>query len=196
MAPRRRRTTGPRLSPSSWTDAALEAIAEGGIAGVVVETLAERIGATKGSFYWHFASRDDLIAATLERWEQVRTTAIVAELEAIDDPSERLQALAQVETSGSIAVDVEVALLVSADHPVVGPMLHRVYEQRVAFVTKLYSELGFTRTEAAARALLTYSAFLGRLAIRRVAPDLLPSGRALRAHLLRTINILAANDAP
>ena len=31
---------------------------------MAVEPLAKRLGATKGSFYWHFDNRDALIAAT------------------------------------------------------------------------------------------------------------------------------------
>src|SRR5829696_7253917 len=49
------------LSRRAWTHAALEAIAEGGLAAVAVAPLAIRLGATKGSFYWHFASRESLV---------------------------------------------------------------------------------------------------------------------------------------
>jgi AcrR family transcriptional regulator len=34
---------------------------------VVVETLADRLGATKGGFYWHFPDREALVAPVLER---------------------------------------------------------------------------------------------------------------------------------
>ena len=61
---------GRRLSPQDWIDAALAAIAAGGLAAVAVEPLAARLGTTKGSFYWHFASRDALLKAALANWEQ------------------------------------------------------------------------------------------------------------------------------
>jgi Bacterial regulatory proteins, tetR family len=38
--------------------AALAAIAKGGLAAVAVEPLAARLGATKGSFYWHLTWGD------------------------------------------------------------------------------------------------------------------------------------------
>ncbi|MGH3388225.1 MAG: TetR family transcriptional regulator, partial [Actinomadura sp.] len=41
-----------RLSRADWANAALEAIAEGGLAAVAIEPLATRLGTTKGSFYW------------------------------------------------------------------------------------------------------------------------------------------------
>ncbi|MDQ6732181.1 MAG: TetR/AcrR family transcriptional regulator, partial [Actinomycetota bacterium] len=53
------------LSRTDWTEAALLALAHDGLAGVAVQPLARRLGATKGSFYWHFADRAELIAATL-----------------------------------------------------------------------------------------------------------------------------------
>ena len=47
-----------RLAREDWVDAALAAIAEGGVAAVAVEPIAARLGTTKGSFYWHFHDRD------------------------------------------------------------------------------------------------------------------------------------------
>ena len=58
-----------RLSAEDWAQAALDLIAEQGVAAVAVEPLARRLGVTKGSFYWHFPSRDALLQAALERWE-------------------------------------------------------------------------------------------------------------------------------
>ena len=57
------------MDREQWAEAALGAIATGGIKAVAVEPLAARLGVTKGSFYWHFADRRALIDAALERWE-------------------------------------------------------------------------------------------------------------------------------
>jgi AcrR family transcriptional regulator len=46
------------LSKGDWIRAALFAIADRGTAGVVVEPPAASLGTTKGSFYWHFRSRE------------------------------------------------------------------------------------------------------------------------------------------
>ena len=58
-----------RLTADDWAQAALDLIAEQGVAAVAVEPLARRLRVTKGSFYWHFPSRDALLQAALERWE-------------------------------------------------------------------------------------------------------------------------------
>src|SRR5690606_34135016 len=72
-----------RLSAEDWAQAALELIAEQGVAAVAVEPLARRLGVTKGSFYWHFPSREALLVAALERWEQFEQEEVFGQLEAI-----------------------------------------------------------------------------------------------------------------
>src|SRR5690242_9998004 len=59
-----------RLSAGDWEQAALDVIAEQGVAAVTVESLARQLGVTKGSFYWHFPTREALLKAALERWER------------------------------------------------------------------------------------------------------------------------------
>ncbi|MBM7092942.1 helix-turn-helix transcriptional regulator, partial [Streptomyces sp. S12] len=75
-----------RLSADDWAQAALDLIAEQGVAAVAVEPLARRLGVTKGSFYWHFPSRDALLVAALERWEKVEQETVFGQLEPIPDP--------------------------------------------------------------------------------------------------------------
>ena len=74
-----------RLTRDDWITAALAAIADGGLAAVGVEPLAARLGATQGSFYWHFENRDALLEAAIGRWEKETTTDVVAEITAAYD---------------------------------------------------------------------------------------------------------------
>src|SRR5437868_10038617 len=85
-----------RLSADDWAQAALDLIAEQGVAAVAVEPLARRLGVTKGSFYWHFPSRESLLVAALERWEKTEQEAIFGQLEQIADPRQRLRQLFDV----------------------------------------------------------------------------------------------------
>src|SRR5688500_18331891 len=85
--------TASRLTVDDWTAAALEAMAGGGLAAVAVEPLATRLGATKGSFYWHFANRDALIEAAVLRWEREHTEAVIGLINAQPDPLARLRLL-------------------------------------------------------------------------------------------------------
>src|ERR687888_537455 len=93
-----------QLSASDWVRAAMEAIVEHGVAAVAVEPLAARLGATKGSFYHHFANRDALIVAALEDWETAQTEAVIERLDLIRDPGERLRAVIAAASACTAAV--------------------------------------------------------------------------------------------
>ena len=90
------KTDKARLSAEDWALAALDVIAEQGLAAVAVEPLARRLGVTKGSFYWHFPSREALLVAALERWEKTEQETVFGKMEAVSDPRVRLRELFQV----------------------------------------------------------------------------------------------------
>ena len=81
------------LGKRDWILEAVVLIAQGGTARVAVEPLAKRLGATKGSFYWHFANRDELVAETLAHGEREFTDGPIALVERIPDPLARITAL-------------------------------------------------------------------------------------------------------
>jgi AcrR family transcriptional regulator len=184
----------PRLTPGDWVAAALAAIAEGGLAAVAVEPLAGRLGATKGSFYWHFASRDELLTAALARWEQQTTTEVAARARAAGPgPAARLRLLI-TETARIAETDrVGLALLASAAQPAVAATLERVTRSRLAILVTLFGELGLPPATARRRALLAYSAYLGHAQLSHTTPQLLPRAPAARhASLDEVISTLTA----
>jgi len=160
------------LSRGDWTAAALDALAEVGLAGVAIDPLARRLGATKGSFYWHFASRDELIAATLELWERRDTIELLAALEAIADPQERLVALARgAYGTAARGTDPQAGVLAAAADPRVAPVLERVTTARLAALERLFGDAGLEPAEAARRARLAYALYVGVADLRRAAPS-------------------------
>jgi AcrR family transcriptional regulator len=172
--------TRRRLNREDWTDAALTALAEGGVAAVAIEPLAQRLGATKGSAYWHFPGRDALLRATLERWADEHTEAVIDLVEAEADPARRLHTLFASVLLHPDGNAVELALLASADDPVVGPVLRRVTERRVSYLASLLAQYGFPRAHARRRAVLAYATYLGHAQLLRAAPEMLPKGRTAR----------------
>jgi AcrR family transcriptional regulator len=189
-----RASSSQRLSRADWAAVALAVIAEGGLAAVAVEPLAARLGATKGSFYWHFPNREALLEAALERWEQVHTTAVNAEVEAAPGgPVAQLRLLVKRATEMAERDRIGLALLATADHPAVAPVLARVTERRIGFIAGLFVQLGFTPAAARRRALLTYSAYLGQAQLAHATPQVLPRGRAAqRAYLDHALDALTA----
>jgi AcrR family transcriptional regulator len=57
------------LQPQDWVRAAASRLAQEGIDAVRVEVLARELGVSKGSFYWHFRDREELLNALLADWE-------------------------------------------------------------------------------------------------------------------------------
>ncbi len=152
-----------RLSADDWAQEALDQIAEQGVASVAVEPLARRLGVTKGSFYWHFPSRDALLQAALERWETVEQEEIFGSLERVPDPRDRLRALFQVVAHEVKSHIIYSELLKALDHPAVSPVIGRVSERRLEYLTASFRQAGLGRIEAQHRARLAYAAYVGFL---------------------------------
>jgi AcrR family transcriptional regulator len=157
---------GKRLSADDWTRAALAALADGGLAAVAIEPLAARLGATKGSFYWHFTGRDALVAAALERWERTDTEDVITTIEAEPDLTARLRLLLSLALDGRARV--ELALQPTATHPQVAPVLGRVTRRRLEYLTDVFAGLGFDRDTARERSVLAYTAYLGHAQLTTV----------------------------
>ncbi len=71
-----------QLDRTTWVAGATEVLAEEGIAGLRVEVLAKRLKVTKGSFYWHFTDRRDLLMAVLAQWKEGRIRDIIKQTRA------------------------------------------------------------------------------------------------------------------
>jgi len=162
-----------RRTKDDWTEVALLALAEGGVAAVAVEPLAARLGATKGSAYWHFPNREALLKATLERWERERTEEVIARAEAGATPPARLRLLYRVVLEDAWDSAVELALLAAKDDPAVAPVLRRVTDRRIAYLEELFRALGFPAGTARRRAVLAYSVYLGQAQLLTAAPHVL-----------------------
>lgn len=145
------------VSKDDWAAVALDAIAEGGLAAVAVEPLARRLGVTKGSFYWHFSGRDDLVAAAIARWEAMNVAPATSE----PDPARAVEELVGISLRFAGRVTVHERLVLETADPRAAAALARVDEARVAGLAALYRRLGLPRGDARARAVVAYGAILG-----------------------------------
>ena len=162
-SPKERSERSSRLSADDWAQAALDVLGEQGLAAVSVEPLARRLGVTKGSFYWHFPSREALVASALERWEAVEQETVFGQLEAISDPRERLRALFLLVAHEAKAHIIYSELLKALDHPLVQPVMERVSKRRLDYLNASFRQAGLGRTDAQHRARLAYAAYVGFL---------------------------------
>ncbi|MCB1610432.1 MAG: helix-turn-helix domain-containing protein [Lysobacterales bacterium] len=152
-----------RLTAQDWELAALELMAEEGVAAVAVESLARRLGVTKGSFYWHFSQRDALIEAALKRWEETDTHNVISRVESIENPGKRLRELFRLTSREMRSHKIYAALLRASDHPVVAPVMDRVSEERMIYLARVFQQAGMDEESSMHRARLAYSAYIGLL---------------------------------
>ena len=183
----------PRLTAADWAGAALDAIGEGGLGAVAVEPLAARLGATKGSFYWHFPNRDALVTAALDLWERRHTEDVITAVEVEPDPARRLRLLFTTVIAAVGTDSTEAAVLAAAEDPLVAPVLARVTERRVSYLAEAFHELGYPPAEARRRGLLAFSAYLGHAQLVHATPAVLPRGpQAQREYVDRILDLLMA----
>ncbi|MCG6984142.1 MAG: TetR/AcrR family transcriptional regulator [Thiocapsa sp.] len=144
-----------RLSRQDWIDAAIEQLVEAGIGAVSVEQLATRIGVTRGSFYHHFADREDLLRGMLDYWSQRWSYSIREQIAALGlDPGTTLLALMRAIRSQG-ASDYDAAFRAWALHdPLAQVVVEQVDEARLAFIRSRFEGLGFTGLELENRARL------------------------------------------
>jgi len=189
-APKKKVRPVPPLSREAWVKAATNLIAQEGVKAVAVEPLAVVLGVTKGSFYWHFKNRDELIHAALEAWEQDQSADVVSRYGGIADPRRRLRVLLfaafeDVENGKFFA-----ALAVSSEDSRVQPYLHRATERRLAFGVEAFQALGFSEAEARERALLAYAAYAGYFQLLRTTPGAVDAVTDLSGYVRRLAEAL------
>ena len=160
MTPRSQSPTKPtaRLSAQDWIDAATDALRRG-VAAVAVEPLAASLGVTRGSFYAHFDSRDDLLRAALERWR----SSEMAEPQDLDvsDPRDRLARHLEHMFGDHTSGEIHAQLCAAAEDPIVGPVHVELALAKTAKLADLYHQAGLVPGSARTRAVVTYTAYIG-----------------------------------
>jgi AcrR family transcriptional regulator len=175
------------LTDLDWKRAALKAICEGGIAAVAVEPLARALGVSKGSFYWHFSSRDALLESALHYWEQQEADLFIASLSNIEEPRERIKQLILRVSQGAWNCTLHSALSAAADHPIVQPVLKRISEKRIGYLAECYGSLGFSDEDAHHRALVCYTIYVGFIHLSRESQQAQPIQERYIRHIIETL---------
>jgi AcrR family transcriptional regulator len=158
-------STRARLDETAWIEAALATLAHDGVSGVRVERLAAALGVTKGSFYWHFKDREDLLQRTLDAWAKARIAAIGLQAAHRGAPAQILEMMLDIYTRkpNPKGLGVELAIRGFArSHRGAASCIARVDDARLAEVGGLFARLGLPQAEAKARALLFYAFLFGQ----------------------------------
>jgi AcrR family transcriptional regulator len=175
----------PTLTAADWAEAALQLIAEKGLGALTVSNLAARLGVTKGSFYWHFEGRSDLLVAALARWEAGATTETMRGLDAVTDPRRRLELMLDAASRPPRSRSLYAALAEAAEDPIVRKVLNRVASARIAYLETCYRNLGVSAPLAKTYAVFAYATYRGLLQLAHEAPAALPTDWSTYPELAR-----------
>ena len=152
-----------QLAADDWITAGLEVLVESGVAAVKILPIANRLGVTRGSFYWHFKSREALLDQLLDTWEGKNTRAIVEAAATPGTLIDRYIALSRLWLGRSDfdpRLDVAVREWSRRD-PIVLEKLRAADEQRVAALTEMIEPEGHDPAMARCRAHTLYRMQMG-----------------------------------
>ncbi len=162
-----RQQTG-RGTPDHWLEAAHAVLVESGVDQVRPGLLAERLGLSRTSFYGHFDSRDDLLAALVERWQQKNTANLIARCDAYADSlAEALFNLFDCWLSPDLfdaGLDVAVRNWALGD-AALRDLLEQNDRARLVAITALFTRFGQPPDLAEVRALTVYYTQIGYIAM-------------------------------
>ena len=158
------RKPSTRLSADDWLQAGYTLLAEEGARALKIERLCQQVGATRGSFYWHFEDMDSYRGALVESWKAFREhdRQSLAEIDRLP-PRERLSAMmiALVKPQHWI---LERAMREWARTDEAAAANIREADRRLLrAVAKAYCDAGFSPEDAKLRAELTFAAGIGLL---------------------------------
>ena len=160
---------GWRGTPDLWLDAAYAMLVESGVEAVKVMPLAERLGLSRTSFYWHFADREALLAGLVSRWQAKNTGNLVARCEAhaatITEAMLNLFDCWYDHDLFDSRMEFAMRTWSLTDAPVADAMV-RADSDRVAAITGLFRRFGYGATEADTRARTLYLTQVGYITLR------------------------------
>jgi AcrR family transcriptional regulator len=167
------------LTRQDWIDQGLEVLAKSGVEAVRVEPLAKLMGVTKGSFYWHFKNREDLLEAILQDWIASQTNGIIEQVDnTVGDATTKLRYLFELAIEDDGRVENAIRAW-SANEAKIANILAQVDQRRLDYTRDLFLAVGFEPLEAMVRARMIYYSLIGEsmLGISRVQSERLAEVR-------------------
>jgi len=147
------------LTRCRWLEEGLALLEEAGAEALTIESLTNRLGVTKGSFYHHFANYQDFKERLLEFWEEEGTLRIIQWAEQEASPSEKLARVMQASLHPP-RLDVALRAWALQDEQVRGYQ-QRIDQQRLTYLETLFLAIRADHLYAQQMARILYSIYVG-----------------------------------
>ena len=157
----------PRLTRIDWLEKALEVLIENGVDAVRITRLADLLGVTRGSFYWHFTDRGALLEAILDVWQNLNTASIVEAASRPGTLEERILGLFMCWLDADLfdpKLDFAVRDWARGD-PELQKVITTADQQRMDAIIAMFADHGFSQQQAIIRARNFYYIQMGYYAL-------------------------------
>lgn len=163
-----------RLAKQDWIDAATQSLKAFGVDRVKVDPLAKMLNVTRGSFYWHFNKRQDLLDAVLSNWQQKTTLDVIDKLEhsniSAKSRLEKLLTLSFTMSPSSLGTEQAIRAWGLNDQEA-SKIIEDVDNQRIEYLFQLILSMGLAELVALQHARVIYYTRIGLFA-QAVVPRL------------------------
>lgn len=135
------------LDPTHWLQAARARLAKQGIQEVRVEVLARDLSVSKGSFYWHFRDRGELLEKMLALWEESELGWLNDKTTEASTATKWAKLIERVADPARIREEVAIRAWARTDDKVAA-RLAAIERKRADFIADVLREVGFTWSAA------------------------------------------------
>lgn len=170
------------LSRADWLSLALRKLVSDGIDQVKVQIMAKELGVARSSFYWHFASREDLCRAMMDEWLHKNTGPIIERaMRPAADINFALLAVSECWLSQSLfdpALDIAVRLWARRSEEV-RAVIMQADNMRIEAIKTMFLRYGYDARDALIRARTIYFTQIGQFTLEDIEPPALRSEHAI-----------------
>lgn len=168
---RTKRVKETPLTEADWVDAATGILVEENVRGIKVEKLCAKLGVTKGSFYWHFKKRSDVLIALLKAWRRRTTLNVIQNIaKSGAQGMGRLRSMIEMPRhakAGEVAA-IEMSIRDWARRvEMPKEAIVEVDTIRIEYFEQIFRDAGFDEAEVKRRSYLTYCVLMGDSILHR-----------------------------
>lgn len=157
----------PSLGRHDWLSAALNVVAREGIEALQITRLARELDATRGSFYWHFKDREDLLNSLIEEWQAANSGVIAETLDGSESLADGVLSLFTIwvhDEQFSRHLDQAIRDWARHDESI-GAVVRQEEANRVATIARFLRRHGYEQDDAMVRARVIYFTQVGYYAL-------------------------------
>jgi AcrR family transcriptional regulator len=137
-----------RFTKNQWLEASFEVLSKEGHAKIHIEHLANNLGTTKGSFYWHFKDRNDFLLSMADYWVKTANKQVIEAVQKVKgDAKTRLLALMETISRKELQKHDLPMRALGIKYPKIAKIVKKVDNQRLDFVRRIFAEMGFKGEE-------------------------------------------------